>query len=256
VDEAKDRARRERGVVVCQWDVRPGQLSYEAELWVQIKGVRRTESADARHHDFGRSYRAFICDAHLPRIEGGHKPDWSFEASVDGSVQACRDLVRYLTGITLPEMIVCGSHGRGTHELREHRGGRCCECEAAERRRAEADRAKLRAAEAETLRLLSDFRDAGSFVYYIGCRSWVKIGKAKKPAQRLRELQTGCPLPIDVLAVEPGGRRVEAMRHREFGALRLHGEWFKHTAGLASHVHERRATYALALSEAKGGRSL
>ena len=56
--------------------------------------------------------------------------------------------------------------------------------------------------------------------------SRIKIGKAEKPEQRLRELQTGAPKPHKLIAVLPGSHKEEAALHREFRDLRHNGEWF------------------------------
>jgi hypothetical protein len=42
--------------------------------------------------------------------------------------------------------------------------------------------------------------------------------------------------PLEILAVEPGGRQVEQERHRTFAALRLRGEWFEPSEPLLTHI--------------------
>lgn len=54
----------------------------------------------------------------------------------------------------------------------------------------------------------------------------VKIGFATNLADRLRNLQTACPVPLKLLAVVAGGDEVELELHRRFAHLRSHGEWF------------------------------
>lgn len=104
-------------------------------------------------------------------------------------------------------------------------------------------------------------------VYLIGSSGspLVKIGCTDNPERRLRHLQTGSPLPLQLLALFEGGFLVEAALHRRFADKRRHGEWFdlgpnpvdvvspfvkvaqaegaKHT-DRRQPVHELRASYA------------
>ncbi len=65
-------------------------------------------------------------------------------------------------------------------------------------------------------------------VYLIGSpdSSLVKIGWTDNPKRRLRDLQTGSPVLLQLLAVFEGGPIVEADLHRRFADKRRHGEWF------------------------------
>ncbi|MFB8166021.1 GIY-YIG nuclease family protein [Streptomyces rubiginosohelvolus] len=65
-------------------------------------------------------------------------------------------------------------------------------------------------------------------VYLIGSTdsSLVKIGWTDNPKRRLRDLQTGSPVLLQLLAVFEGGPIVEAELHRQFADQRRHGEWF------------------------------
>lgn len=54
----------------------------------------------------------------------------------------------------------------------------------------------------------------------------VKIGVTKNLRTRLRGIQTGSPVPLAVLWWHPGSYDLEEQLHREFGDLRLSGEWF------------------------------
>ncbi len=61
----------------------------------------------------------------------------------------------------------------------------------------------------------------------------VKIGcTAGDPTKRLRELQTGCPQPLKLIAAVDGGEADEARWHRDFAADRVNGEWFRLTIPL------------------------
>ncbi|MER7692630.1 GIY-YIG nuclease family protein [Streptomyces sp. NPDC097610] len=65
-------------------------------------------------------------------------------------------------------------------------------------------------------------------VYLIGSADspLVKIGWTDNPERRLRHLQTGSPVPLELLALFEGGHIVEAELHRRFADKRRHGEWF------------------------------
>lgn len=65
-------------------------------------------------------------------------------------------------------------------------------------------------------------------VYLIGSPEspLVKIGWSDNPQRRLRNLQTGSPVPLHLLAVFEGGAIVEAELHRRFADKRSHDEWF------------------------------
>ncbi|MDX2557636.1 GIY-YIG nuclease family protein [Streptomyces stelliscabiei] len=65
-------------------------------------------------------------------------------------------------------------------------------------------------------------------VYLIGSPTspLVKIGWTDNPERRLRHLQTGSPVPLQLLALFEGGSIVEAELHRRFADKRRHGEWF------------------------------
>ncbi|MFI9787907.1 GIY-YIG nuclease family protein [Kitasatospora sp. NPDC051984] len=54
----------------------------------------------------------------------------------------------------------------------------------------------------------------------------IKIGVAKNPMQRLRELQTGSPGKLDVLWLVEGTLALEKALHGRLSAYRARGEWF------------------------------
>lgn len=90
---------------------------------------------------------------------------------------------------------------------------------------AEAEVARVRAA--HELALAADALDAetvddeDSVVYYIQFGDRVKIGFSRNLRDRLSAL------PYDrLIGTEPGGRQVEARRHRQFAEHRISGEWF------------------------------
>ena len=108
--------------------------------------------------------------------------------------------------------------------------------------RATMDKARLtkaneqrRAERIEELRRLAEEarndETCTGIVYYIRFRDVVKIGTSISPANRLGSL------PWDeLLAVEPGGRAVEQLRHAEWEAHRVNGEWFEMNDAIAEFI--------------------
>ncbi|MGW7460945.1 GIY-YIG nuclease family protein [Streptomyces sp. NPDC054797] len=72
---------------------------------------------------------------------------------------------------------------------------------------------------------------AASSVYVVGAEGLasVKIGTSVKPEQRLSQMQTGLPITLSILAVFPGGPRLERALHEHFAPYRMRGEWFDFT---------------------------
>lgn len=71
-------------------------------------------------------------------------------------------------------------------------------------------------------------RDRDSSVYVIGQHgnSVVKIGTTSSLQNRLRTLQSGYPLRLEVLWHTSGGWGLEQYLHRHFSDKRMEGEWF------------------------------
>ena len=70
------------------------------------------------------------------------------------------------------------------------------------------------------------------FIYLIdGGNGLFKIGKAKDPYARFKDLQVGSPVKLNLLhqidSIQPN--RVEYQLHKYFDKQRNHGEWFKLT---------------------------
>lgn len=79
----------------------------------------------------------------------------------------------------------------------------------------------------------------GSIVYYIRRGALIKIGTTTQPQTRFRDL-----MPDEILAVEPGDRKQEAARHRQFSYLRGGGkEYFRDAPELLGHIRAVRAMY-------------
>ena len=76
-----------------------------------------------------------------------------------------------------------------------------------------------------------------SLVYFIASDAGpIKIGKAISPERRLKELQTGHPAKLTILATCGGGREQEKRYHARFAAHRLSGEWFARCAEIEAEI--------------------
>lgn len=89
-------------------------------------------------------------------------------------------------------------------------------------------------------------REGVGWTYFIGARDSsgpIKIGStAGDPQKRLKDLQTGSPEKLEVLAAIPGADH-ETRLHGEFAPYRLHGEWFwREAPGLRELIDEHSAT--------------
>lgn len=66
----------------------------------------------------------------------------------------------------------------------------------------------------------------------------VKLGTSMGMAKRLRHLQNGSAVPLELLGTRPGGIREERALHARFAEVRLCGEWFRYTDELAAYIHD------------------
>jgi hypothetical protein len=55
---------------------------------------------------------------------------------------------------------------------------------------------------------------------------FIKFGKARNPRSRLKELQTGNPLKLQIYAEADWPDEYEGLLHRRFAKKRVSGEWF------------------------------
>jgi hypothetical protein len=60
-------------------------------------------------------------------------------------------------------------------------------------------------------------------------RGYIKIGKSWDPYGRLRELQTGNPHRLKIIAIINGGYIYERYCHKLLAHLHVRGEWFEYT---------------------------
>lgn len=89
-------------------------------------------------------------------------------------------------------------------------------------------------------------RDGCGWVYFVRCRSSVKIGFSVQPEGRLRTLQTANPDDVELLGAVPYCKRfgdAEKILHATFDAERFRGEWFRLSPRieLAADAARRRA---------------
>jgi len=70
-------------------------------------------------------------------------------------------------------------------------------------------------------------------IYFIvaGCK-YVKIGYSCNPHDRLKELQTGNPHKLKLIATIPGLYNTEKELHSVFSPFKMEGEWFRYTGSL------------------------
>ncbi len=82
--------------------------------------------------------------------------------------------------------------------------------------------------------------DRSQWVYFVRGGDRIKIGYAANTGRRIADLQTASPVPLELLTAIPGSRDLERELHRQFAALRTHGEWFRAEDPLLSHVDRLR----------------
>lgn len=76
------------------------------------------------------------------------------------------------------------------------------------------------------------------YVYFIGGDvGAIKIGRSRRPEERLASLQCGSPIPLRILAVAPGSPNLEWYYHTvQFHKFRLHGEWFERSPEVLAEI--------------------
>lgn len=74
----------------------------------------------------------------------------------------------------------------------------------------------------------------------------IKIGfvAGEDAADRVRDLQTGSPVPLRLLGTMPGTLQDENDLHRRFASARIHGEWFRPTPELLAIIPPSAAPLA------------
>lgn len=78
-------------------------------------------------------------------------------------------------------------------------------------------------------------------IYYISDGEHVKIGfTGADPYKRMKQLQTGHPKNLTLLAHHPGSKLTESQLHQRFSSARVrkNGEWFRLTPKLQNHIKD------------------
>jgi len=65
-------------------------------------------------------------------------------------------------------------------------------------------------------------------IYFIRSGDFVKIGVAKNPWERLEKFRTGNPLPMEMIAIAPGGYRHEKDYHQLLSEHHYSREWYRY----------------------------
>lgn len=123
-------------------------------------------------------------------------------------------------------------HGTPLREIKQWRNGAKVRLEA-RARTPDALTAKLPSPPAE----LKGWR----YLYVIAGGLSVKIGVARNPHQRLKELQTGHDFQLELLATAPAHVALEPALHQRFAHVRMTGEWFQLTSEIARFIEDLRA---------------
>jgi hypothetical protein len=82
-------------------------------------------------------------------------------------------------------------------------------------------------------------------VYFIrGAGGAIKIGFTQQPLKgRLKCIQNGSPVRLEVLAVRPASQECERAYHRRYARHRLHGEWFKPHPDILAEIDRLQLLY-------------
>lgn len=77
-----------------------------------------------------------------------------------------------------------------------------------------------------------------AYVYFVEAvgLSRVKIGYSENPEGRLKQLLTGSPVSLRILAKMPGNQAMEKEIHSRFSHLRVENEWFHLTEEIRAYV--------------------
>lgn len=81
-------------------------------------------------------------------------------------------------------------------------------------------------------------------VYFIQCNDFVKVGFANNVHRRVKDLDTGCPYNLRLIAVEPTeSRKREHELHRIFSGIRFKGEWYHLAAPITNYIKDLNTKY-------------
>jgi len=78
------------------------------------------------------------------------------------------------------------------------------------------------------------------YVYFIEATGLnrVKIGYATNPTKRIKDLDTGSAVNLELLGVVPGSLAKERQLHQKFAQYRIKGEWFNYSDEIKDYVKE------------------
>ncbi len=79
-----------------------------------------------------------------------------------------------------------------------------------------------------------------TYIYFIEAvgQDRIKIGKADDPEARLKQLQTGCPVPLRLLGIINCQAGIERTLHAKFAEDNIQGEWFQATEAIRKYIEE------------------
>ena len=75
-----------------------------------------------------------------------------------------------------------------------------------------------------------------TWVYFVECEGFIKIGRATNPRLRVGGLQTGCPLPIRFLVAFEGREFLEKKCRILLRTVATGDEWFRGTDDLYAFI--------------------
>ena len=82
----------------------------------------------------------------------------------------------------------------------------------------------------------NSIRRMPDMIYFIRQRNKLKIGYTEDVDRRIKELQTGSPVRLQLLKVIPGDQVLERQIHELFKEKRAQGEWFHYSGVLKACV--------------------
>lgn len=65
-----------------------------------------------------------------------------------------------------------------------------------------------------------------SFVYFVKCESFVKIGISSNLKERINKIKTNTPFEVEVIALFSGSELLESTLHALFSQFKQKNEWF------------------------------
>jgi len=79
-----------------------------------------------------------------------------------------------------------------------------------------------------------------SYVYFLKCGDFVKIGVSKKPRSRLLTLASSVPYDVELLIMLTGDRALERFLHRQFSNHHHRHEWFHMHDDILEFIDKKR----------------